>query len=155
MDGLSRMPPPAPINQKPGAWWDILERPTTISRHGVREFPVFAARLRQVWTSIAGRGRKVLRLPQNSGSPRDIEALALDLASERGEAINMATANAIVQRYVSLAKEQRDLFHLFLAQNFLPDPTRLKAAAEAYLAVPSPDAVAELTLASEPPRREL
>src|ERR1700704_1870734 len=110
MEGLSRMPPPARINQKLLAGWDILEKPITIPRHGVWEFTVFAARLRQVWTSISERGRKVLRLPQNSGSPRDIEALVLDLASERGEATNMARANAIVQRYTSLAKEQRDLF---------------------------------------------
>jgi malonyl-CoA decarboxylase len=116
---------------------------------------VFAARLRRVWTSIAERGRKLLRLPQRSGSPSGIEALALDLASEPGEATNMARANAIIQRYGSVAKEQRELFHLFLAQNFLPDPTRLKAAAEAYLAIPSPETVAELTFASEPPRREL
>ena len=116
---------------------------------------MFAARLRQVWTSVAERGRKLLRLRQVSGSPSGIEGLALELASERGEATNMARANAIIRQYGSLSKEQREPFHLFLAQNFLPDPTRLRAAAERYLATPSPDAVAELTSASEPPRREL
>jgi len=116
---------------------------------------VFAARLRQVWTSLADGGRKLLKLPQDSGSPSGIQALALDLVSERGEATNMARANAIIRQYTSLAQEQREAFHLFLAQNFLPDPARLRAAAEAYLATPSSETIAVLTLASEPPRREL
>ena len=67
----------------------------------------------------------------------------------------MARADAIIQLYGRLSNEQQGRFHLFLARNFLPDPTRLKAAAEAYLGTPSPETVAELNLASEAPRQEL
>ena len=49
----------------------------------------------------------------------------------------MARADAIVRLYGSLSKEQRELFHLFLALNLLPETTRLKAAATAYLNAPS------------------
>ena len=116
---------------------------------------MFTGRLRQVWTSVAERGRKLLAISRHGGSPNAIESLALDLLSERGEANNMARADAIVQHYASLSTEQRRRFHLFLAQNFHPDPKRLKEAAEAYLAAPSQETVAHLTRASEPPRREL
>jgi malonyl-CoA decarboxylase len=116
---------------------------------------VLAARLRQVWLSVAERGRSLLRLPQQGGSPDGIETLAFDLLSERGEATNMARATDIIRRYGELSYEQRDRFHLFLARNFLPDPTRLKAAAKAYLATPSPETVAEVNQASESPRQEL
>jgi len=116
---------------------------------------LLTARLKQVWTSVAESGRNLLRLPRHRDSTSSIETLALDLLSERGEATNMARADAIFHLYRILSKEQREFFHLFLAQNFLPDSTRLRAAAEAYLAVPSPETVAELALASEPPRHEL
>jgi malonyl-CoA decarboxylase len=79
----------------------------------------------------------------------------MDLLSERGEATSMARADAIVRLYASLSKEQRELFHLFLALNLLPETTRLKAAAKAYLNAQSPETVAELAIASESPRQEL
>ena len=116
---------------------------------------MLTSRLRQFWISVAERGRNLLRLPQHGGSPDGIETLAFDLLSERGEATNMARADGMIQLYGRLSKEQRGRFHIFLSRNFLPDPTRLKAAAAAYLATPSPETVAELSLASEAPRQEL
>jgi len=116
---------------------------------------MLTAHLKQALASIAERGRTLLGSSRANKPASNIEHLALDLLSERGEATSMARADAIVRLYASLSKEQRELFHLFLAVNFLPESTRLKAAARAYLNAPSPETVAELALASEPPRHEL
>ncbi len=111
--------------------------------------------LKQALAFVAERGRSLLGSLRTNKPTSNIEHLALDLLSERGEATSMARADAIVRLYTSLSKEQRELFHVFLAVNFLPEATRLKAAAKAYLNAPSPETVAELALASEPPRHEL
>jgi len=116
---------------------------------------MFTAQLRQALAFVAQRGRSLFGPPRRSSPTSSIENLALDLLSERGEATSMARADAIVRLYGSLSKEQRELFHLFLALNFLPEATRLKAAAKAYLNAATPETVAELALASEPPRQEL
>ena len=116
---------------------------------------MFTAPLKQALAFIARRGGKLFGQARSSNPKGTIENLALDLLSERGEATNMARADAIVRLYGSLSKEQRELFHLFLAVNLLPEPTRLKAAAKAYLNASSPETVAELALASESPRQEL
>src|SRR5712671_2155537 len=108
----------------------------------------------QVWTSVAERGRQLLRLSPD-GAARRIDFLAADLLSERGEATNTARAEAIIRLYEKLGKEQRDGFHRYLAQNFLPDTECLKAAAEAYLAEPSAETARQLALVSESPRLEL
>jgi malonyl-CoA decarboxylase len=116
---------------------------------------MFSAHLRQALAFVAKRGRKLLGPPRGGKPAGSIENLALDLLSERGEATSMARADAIVRLYGSLSREQRELFYLFLAMNFLPESTRLKAAAKAYLNAPTPETVAELAVASEPPRQEL
>ncbi len=115
---------------------------------------MLTARLMQVWTSVAERGRQLLRLSPD-GAARRIDFLAADLLSERGEATNTARAEAIIRLYEKLGKEQRDGFHRYLAQNFLPDTECLKAAAEAYLAEPSAETARQLALVSESPRLEL
>ena len=116
---------------------------------------MLTARLKQAWARVAERGRTMLGAPRRDNSAGSIETLARDLLSERGEATSMARADAIGRLYGSLSKEQREFFHLFLALNFLPESTRLKAAAKAYLNAPTPETVAELAVASEPPRQEL
>jgi malonyl-CoA decarboxylase len=113
------------------------------------------AQLRQTLASVARRGRKLLGSASPGAPAGTIETLALDLLSERGETTSMARADAIARLYGSLSKEQRELFHLFLALNLLPESTRLKAAAKAYLHAPTPETVAELAIASESPRQEL
>ena len=119
------------------------------------ELEMLTEHLKQALAFVAERGRSLLGSPRTNKPTSNIEHLALDLLSERGEATSMARADAIVRLYASLSKEQRELFHLFLAVNFLPEATRLKAAAKAYLNAPTPETVAELALASEPPRHEL
>lgn len=116
---------------------------------------MLGVRLKQAWASVQERGRALLHPRRSGPAAINIESLAFDLLSERGEATSMARADAIVRLYGSLSKEQRALFHLFLALNFLPESTRLKAAAKAYLNAPSAETVAELAVASEPPRQEL
>ena len=54
----------------------------------------------------------------------------------------MVRADTIVQAYANHSKEQRHRFHLFLARIFHPDPKRLKQAAEAYPAAPTPATIA-------------
>jgi malonyl-CoA decarboxylase len=116
---------------------------------------MITAQLKQAFSFITRRGRALLGAPGQHAPRGSIESLAMDLLSERGEASNMARADAIVRLYASLSKEQREFFHLFLALNLLPETTRLKAAAKAYLNAPSPETVAELAVASESPRQEL
>ena len=115
---------------------------------------MLTARLMQVWTSVAERGRQLLGLGLN-GTAQRIDFLAADLLSERGEATNMARAEAIIRLYEKLGKDERYGFHRYLAQNFLPDAECLKAAAEAYLAEPSAETARCLALVSESPRQEL
>jgi len=115
---------------------------------------MLTARLMQVWTSVAERGRQLLGLAPNGAAHR-IDFLAADLLSERGEATNMARAEAIIRLYEKLGTEERDGFHRYLAQNFLPDAECLKAAAEAYLAEPSAETARRLALVAESPRQEL
>ena len=113
---------------------------------------MLAAQLKRVWSSVAERG---LSLLSRHDAPRSIEELTVELLSERGEATTMARAAELVRVYRQLTAEERVNYHLYLARNFLPDPHRLNAAARAYLAAPSAQTAAELTLASEPPRGEL
>jgi malonyl-CoA decarboxylase len=116
---------------------------------------MITAQLKQALAFVTQRGRKLFGSPRQDAAPGSIETLALDLLSERSEATSMARADAIVRLYASLSKDQRELFHLFLALNLLPETTRLKAAATAYLSAPNPETVAELALATESPRQEL
>ena len=134
----------------PSSWKDGFPTEATALKGAF----VLTARLMQVWTSVAERGRQLLRLSPN-GAARRIDFLAADLLSERGEATNTARAEAIIRLYEKLGKEQRDGFHRYLAQNFLPDTECLKAAAEAYLAEPSAETARQLALVSESPRLEL
>src|SRR6202048_3734329 len=46
-------------------------------------------------------------------------------------------------------------FYRFLVQNFLPAEDQLRAAAEAYLAEPTPERATQLAQAAEPTRQEL
>ena len=75
--------------------------------------------------------------------------------SERGEASGAALARELIQCWRSLPAEDRAAFHRFIAEGFAPDPTRLRAAAQAYLEKPSADTAAQLADAADPLRQEL
>ncbi|MDE8347844.1 MAG: malonyl-CoA decarboxylase N-terminal domain-containing protein, partial [Acidocella sp.] len=110
----------------------------------------------RVWSSIADRGRKFAALPARSIKPGErARLLAEALISGRGEASGAAVARELHD--VLRGLDARDLlsFYQYLAANFAPDPLRLKAAAQGYLAAPTPQNAAILGDAAEPVRQEI
>jgi len=83
------------------------------------------------------------------------EQLASSLLSQRGEASGAAIARELHGVLCVFAAEDRLNFQRFLATDFAPDATTLRAAAEAYLLHPSAEAAASLAQAADPPRQEL
>ncbi|HEX4181084.1 MAG TPA: malonyl-CoA decarboxylase [Caulobacteraceae bacterium] len=81
--------------------------------------------------------------------------LAEALLSERGEASGVIVARELHESLRALDAEGRLAFYGFLAKGFLPEPERLRAAAEAYLAEPTAHTAARLADAAEPKRQEL
>ncbi len=114
-----------------------------------------ASFLNRIWISLAERARILKGLPSGADPATYAATLAAELLSERGEATSAVRADVLMRLYRGLNGEHRHQFHLFLARNFEPEPKRLKAAAQTYLARPSPETIAELTAAAVPPRQEL
>ena len=81
--------------------------------------------------------------------------LAESLLSERGEASGAVVARELHEVLRILVAEDRLNFQRFLATDFVPNPTVLRAAAETYLSDPSAEAAALLAQATDPPRQEL
>jgi|SRR5579859_225554 len=106
-------------------------------------------------SSIADRGRAWVKIP--TGVPPLEQALQLSrsLISERGEASGAALARALVESLRALGEADRLSYYRHLADEFAPDPARLRIAAEAYLAAPSPATALVLGEVAEPPRQEL
>jgi malonyl-CoA decarboxylase len=81
--------------------------------------------------------------------------LAESLLSERGEASGAIVARELHEVLRILVAEDRSNFQRFLATDFAPDATVVRAAAETYLSDPSAEAAALLAQATDPPRQEL
>ncbi|MCR0980453.1 malonyl-CoA decarboxylase [Roseomonas populi] len=112
--------------------------------------------IERLWSSIADRGRLFATVPNDSAPPLErAKELAQALLTERGEASGAAVAREVMHALRDLSPEDRSAFRLYLATNFTPRPEPLRAAAEAYLADPSPENAAHLTICAEPPRQEL
>ena len=110
----------------------------------------------RVWSSIADRGRRFALLPASSISPGErARLLAEALISNRGEASGAAVARELHGVLLTLDAAQRLEFYRFLASGFTPEPARLAAAAEAYLAEATARSAADLAAAAEPVRQEL
>lgn len=110
----------------------------------------------RLWSGIADRGREYADVPGAATPPLDrARLLAAALLSERGEASGAAVARELLQVLRELEAGDRTAFRLHLAGSFLPDPDKLRAAAEAYLAGPTPERAAALYESAEPPRQEL
>src|SRR5271166_502561 len=109
--------------------------------------------------SIAERGRALIDRTHRRGLAEQRSAslvqLCEDLLSRRGEASGVALAREILVRYGELKTGPRIAFFEALASRFGPDATRLRAAATAWLSLPSEAAAANLHRASEPRRLEL
>jgi malonyl-CoA decarboxylase len=106
--------------------------------------------LERLWSSIADRAPR-------GPAPASERArlLAEALLSERGEASGAAVAQELQTVLQAATPEDRLAFYRFVATHFEPDPARLRAAAEAYLADPTPDHAGALAEAAEPIRQEL
>src|SRR5271165_1730624 len=108
--------------------------------------------IERLWSSASDRGQP----PVPEATPLDRARLLADaLVSERGEASGAAVARELHAAMRNLSETDRLEFLGFLAGGFLPDTTKLRRAAEAYLADPGAEAAARLAEAAEPPRQEL
>lgn len=112
----------------------------------------------RLWSSIAERGRPYADAlqPRPSASALDrAREFAAALLSERGEASGAAVARELHAVLRELGPQDRLTFYRFLAAGFLPDEERLREAARAYLAEPTPEHAARLAEAADPTRQEL
>lgn len=134
-----------------------LERDTTEAEAHTEPAPAAARSwIERLWSSIADRGRLFASVPSDSTPPLErAKSLASALLTERGEASGAAVAREVMAALRDLAPADRAAFHLFMATGFDPKPEPLRAAAEAYLADPTPRNADRLARASEPPRQEL
>lgn len=111
----------------------------------------------QLFDQLAERGREFLG--QGIGGHQEgaefISALSAQLLAQRGEATAAALAQRLVDAFEDLDDEARHKFFTFLASALNPDSDQVLAAAERYQADPSPEALATLGRACEPPRQEL
>ncbi|MGQ0671824.1 MAG: malonyl-CoA decarboxylase, partial [Hyphomicrobium sp.] len=111
--------------------------------------------LQELLGTVAERGRALLPRSLFGGTPEeDIFELSRALLSGRGEASGVALAREVLDRYERLGPVERDHFFAFLAENFGPDPERVKATASRYLATPDSASLAALQSAVESPRQE-
>jgi malonyl-CoA decarboxylase len=106
-------------------------------------------------SSIADRGRAWVKIPTGVPPLEQVLQLSRSLISERGEASGAALARALLESLNALREADRLSYYRFLADDFAPDPGRLRQAAEAYLAEPTPATAMVLGEAAEPPRQEL
>ncbi|HYZ21501.1 MAG TPA: malonyl-CoA decarboxylase [Rhodopila sp.] len=112
--------------------------------------------LERLWSTIADRGRPYAHVPDASAPPLDrATRLADALLSERGEASGAAVARELHAALRGFDLAGRTAFYRFVSAGFGPDVNTLRAAAEAYLAEPTPAQAVRLAAAAEPPRQEL
>jgi len=109
--------------------------------------------LERLRDTVADRGRELLGL--RDGDDRDaLPELCRRLVAGRGEATNIALAREILQGYDSLDEEAKTAFLLTLADEFGPEPERVRRAVARFDNT-KPDSLEELLAAVEPPRQEL
>ena len=118
--------------------------------------PAARSWLERLWSTIADRGQSFAGVSEVSAPPLDrAKGLAEALLSERGEASGAAIARELHTVLRGLGLADRTAFYGFLAAAFAPDADALRAAAEAYFAVATPERAERLAAAAEPPRQEL
>ncbi len=112
--------------------------------------------IERLWSGIADRGQAYATVPGASTPPPErARLLAASLLSGRGEASGAAVARELLGALRDLGPHERADFRHYLAVNFAPDRDALRAAAEAYLADPTPSCATHLFEKAEPPRQEL
>jgi malonyl-CoA decarboxylase len=85
----------------------------------------------------------------------DMRFLCRLLLSERGEASQTALAQKIINTYRTMNAAQRRAFFGMLCLEFSPEEAAIRRAASEYAQTPSPETLAALFAAVEPPRQEL
>ncbi len=114
--------------------------------------------IERLWSSVADRGRSYADVLQPKAPQPPIDSacqFAAALLSERGEASGAAVARELQIALRQLTPADRLEFYRYLAENFLPPEAGLRAAAQAYLAEPTPERATQLAEAAEPARQEL
>src|ERR1700731_3395088 len=106
-------------------------------------------------SNTSGLRNEAERPTAAAGQLSRAKRLAASLLSERGEASGAIVARELHEVLRILVAEDRSNFQRFLATDFAPDATLVRAAAETYLSDPSAEAAALLAQATDPPRQEL
>ncbi len=105
---------------------------------------------------IADRGRSLMgtrRVGERSAD--DLQKMAEELLSNRGEASSVARASELLESYAAATAQARAGFLSALAQDFGPVEGEIAKAMEAYREDPGPRKAMALHLAAEPRRQEL
>jgi malonyl-CoA decarboxylase len=114
--------------------------------------------MERLWSSVADRGRPyaaVLGPDHAAGALDRARELAAALLSERGEASGAAIARELLALLGTLGPDDKLAFYRYLSEQFVPLADRLREAAQAYLADPSPASATALADAAEPTRQEV
>jgi len=110
----------------------------------------------EILTKISDRGRQILDLSFIGGGEQEsIESLCQALTSSRGEAMGVALARNILDRYLSFEDSEKSTFFAFLARDLQPKSDNIFRAAKAYLDDPNSKTLELLTESVESPRQEL
>ncbi len=105
--------------------------------------------------SIMSRSQRLIETLTSEDNGKSLSELCQTLVSTRGEVSEVVLANRILSRYRKLDQnEQRAFFHK-LADRFDVDPKQIRSATDHFIKNNSPDALAQLMSAVEPPRQEL
>jgi len=136
-----------------------IHRPTYVRPGGMSAMAQTTTQkswLDRLWGGIADQGRAFARVPASDiGGRERAGQLAAALLSERGEASGAALARELLTTLKTLPETERLDALRSISEGFAPDPEKLRAAAETYLAAPTPENATRLHDAAEPPRQEL
>ncbi|MEM1300492.1 MAG: malonyl-CoA decarboxylase family protein, partial [Pseudomonadota bacterium] len=105
--------------------------------------------------SVLERGSRLVGLGAGAADAAGLAACADALMSTKGEASGVALATEVLEGYGALDADGRLAFFTHLADAFDPDPEEVTAAASAYAADQTSDALDRLFRVTEPPRQEL
>jgi len=108
-----------------------------------------------VISSIADKGRELLRLENNADINSDLSRMCRRLLASYGEASNIALSQAILHGYSVLEPDKKLEFFTLLANDFNPDLEELKRAAQNYFDSGKPQDLITLNNVLEAPRQEL
>lgn len=111
--------------------------------------------LRDVFDSIAIRGREILGLENNAANKQDLHTLCRQLLMGQGEASGIALSQEILHIYNTIITDEKKVFFQMLAQEYNPRLDQLQIAMEKYQRSHSAQDLVDLTAAVEAPRQEL